>query len=165
MSFDRLRQRIVLKCVLHVQHDYFSSFNQSDHCFLASSSPLTSSLLKPSVVSSDKRQLISLRTSSYANNSCFSHHFRFTEYMGCFTILVENRIFVSSPGDYNLQDISPLYCLRQCGKKYRYATLQEGNICLCADSLPTRGQVDDSECDKPCPGHQSWPSKDQASLK
>ena len=110
-------------------------------------------------------QLISLHTSSYANNNCFSRLFRFTEYMGCFTILDENRIFVSSPGDYNLQDISPLYCLRQCGKKYRYATLQEGNICLCADSLPTRGQVDDSECDKPCPGHQSWPSKDQASLK
>ena len=26
-EIDRLRQRIVLKCVLHVQHDYFSSFN------------------------------------------------------------------------------------------------------------------------------------------
>ena len=26
----RLRQRIELKCVPHVQHDYFSSFNQSD---------------------------------------------------------------------------------------------------------------------------------------
>ena len=25
LSFDRLRQRIVLKCVPHVQHDYFSS--------------------------------------------------------------------------------------------------------------------------------------------
>ena len=30
----RIRQRILLKCVSHVQHDYFSSFNQSDHCFL-----------------------------------------------------------------------------------------------------------------------------------
>ena len=27
-SFGRLRQRIVLKCVPHVQHDYFSSFIQ-----------------------------------------------------------------------------------------------------------------------------------------
>ena len=46
LSSDRPRQRIVLKCVPHVQHDYFSSFNQSDHCFLASSLPLPSSLLK-----------------------------------------------------------------------------------------------------------------------
>ena len=38
--------RIVLKCVPHVQHDYFSAFNQSDHCFLASSLPWHSSLLK-----------------------------------------------------------------------------------------------------------------------
>ena len=46
MSFGRLRQRILLKCMSHVQHDYFSSFNQSDHCFLALSLPLPSSLLK-----------------------------------------------------------------------------------------------------------------------
>ena len=46
LAFGRLRQRIVLKCLPHVQHDYFSSFNQSDHCFLASSLLLTSSLLK-----------------------------------------------------------------------------------------------------------------------
>ena len=37
LSFGRLRQRIVLKCVPHVRHDYFASFNQSHHCFLASS--------------------------------------------------------------------------------------------------------------------------------
>ena len=35
LSFGRLRQRIVVKCVPHVQHDYLSSFNQSDHCSLA----------------------------------------------------------------------------------------------------------------------------------
>ena len=34
LSLGRLCQRILLKCV-HVQQDYFSSFNQSDHCFLA----------------------------------------------------------------------------------------------------------------------------------
>jgi len=45
LSFGRLRQRIVLKCVPHVQHDYFSSFNQS-HRFLAQSLPLPSSLLE-----------------------------------------------------------------------------------------------------------------------
>ena len=45
-SFGRLRQRFVLKWVPYVQHGYFSSFHQSDHCFLASSLPLLSSLLK-----------------------------------------------------------------------------------------------------------------------
>ena len=30
-SFGRLRQNIALKSVPHVQHDYFSSFNQSNH--------------------------------------------------------------------------------------------------------------------------------------
>ena len=37
---------MLLKSVPHVQHDYFSSFNQSDHCFLVLSLPLPSSLLK-----------------------------------------------------------------------------------------------------------------------
>ena len=37
---------MLLKCVPHVQHDYFSSFNQSDHCFLVLSLSLPSSLLK-----------------------------------------------------------------------------------------------------------------------
>ena len=46
MSFGTLRHRIVQKCLPHVQHDYFSPFNQSDHCFLASSLPMVSSLLK-----------------------------------------------------------------------------------------------------------------------
>ena len=41
-----LRQRIRLKCVPHVHHYYFTSFNQSDHCFLALSLPLPSSFLK-----------------------------------------------------------------------------------------------------------------------
>ena len=36
----------MIKCVPHVQHDCFSSFNQSDHCFLVSSLPLPSSLRK-----------------------------------------------------------------------------------------------------------------------
>ena len=29
-SFSRLRQKIAVKSVLHLQHDYFSSFNQSN---------------------------------------------------------------------------------------------------------------------------------------
>ena len=46
LPFSRLRQRITVKCVPHAQHDYFSSFNQSDHCFVASSLPSPSPLLK-----------------------------------------------------------------------------------------------------------------------
>ena len=42
----RICQRIVLKCVPHVQHDYFSSFNQSGHCYLTASLSMPSSLLK-----------------------------------------------------------------------------------------------------------------------
>ena len=33
MSFGRLSQKIVIKNVSHLQHDYFFSFNQSDYCF------------------------------------------------------------------------------------------------------------------------------------
>ena len=36
--------------VQHVQHDYISSFNQSDHCFLASSLPLPTPFLKLPVI-------------------------------------------------------------------------------------------------------------------
>ena len=50
LSFGRLRQIIVLKCVPHVQHDYFSSFNQSDHCYLALLLPLPLSLLELPVI-------------------------------------------------------------------------------------------------------------------
>ena len=45
-SFGRLRQNIAPKSVLHVQHDYFSSFNQSNHWFVALSLTLPSSDLK-----------------------------------------------------------------------------------------------------------------------
>ena len=40
----------MIKCVPHVQHDCFSSFNQSDHFFLVSSLPLPSSLRKLPIV-------------------------------------------------------------------------------------------------------------------
>ena len=40
----RLRQKIAPKKVPHVQHDYFASFSQSNHSFVAL--PLPSSFLK-----------------------------------------------------------------------------------------------------------------------
>ena len=45
-SFGRLRHNIAPKSVLHVQHDYFSSFNQSNYWFVALSLTLPSSNLK-----------------------------------------------------------------------------------------------------------------------
>ena len=45
-SFGRLRQNIAPKSVPHVQHDYFYSFNQSNHLFVAYSLTLPSSNLK-----------------------------------------------------------------------------------------------------------------------
>ena len=49
-SFGRLRQNIAPKSVLHVQHDYFSSFNQSNHWFVVLSLTLPSSDLKLPIV-------------------------------------------------------------------------------------------------------------------
>ena len=45
-SLGRLRRTIVPKSVLHVQHDYFSSNNQSNHCFVALWLPVPLSNLK-----------------------------------------------------------------------------------------------------------------------
>ena len=49
-SFDKLRRKSALKSVLHAQHDYFSSFNQSHHWFVALSLPLLSWFLKLSII-------------------------------------------------------------------------------------------------------------------
>ena len=45
VAFCRLRQQIATKSVRHVQHDYFSSFNQSNHWYVALSLTLPSSNL------------------------------------------------------------------------------------------------------------------------
>ena len=45
-SFGRLRQNIAPKSVPHVQHDYFSSFDQTNQSFVPLSLPLLSSFLK-----------------------------------------------------------------------------------------------------------------------
>ena len=50
-SFGRLRQNIAPNSVPHVPHDYFSSFNQSNHWFVALSLTLPSSNLKLPIVS------------------------------------------------------------------------------------------------------------------
>ena len=52
-SFGRLRQNIAQKSVPHVQHDYFSSFSQSNHWFVAVLLTLPSSNLKLPFVCSE----------------------------------------------------------------------------------------------------------------
>lgn len=52
-SFARLRQRNVPKYVLHVQIDWFSSFNQSHHCFCRRCSNLLISALQRDDASRD----------------------------------------------------------------------------------------------------------------
>lgn len=83
--------------------------------------------------------------------------FVITEIIGCYTVSEESRIFHSSAGDYNPDDVSPIRCVQLCGVRYKYAALQDGKICLCANSIPTSGKLADAECSTPCPGSNSWP--------
>ena len=54
-------ERIVLNCMPHMQRNYISSFNQSDHCLLVSWLPLLSSLLKLPNAAELRTVLLSLR--------------------------------------------------------------------------------------------------------
>ena len=53
-SFGRQRQNIAPKSVPHVQHDYFSSFNQASHWFVTLSWSLPSSFVKLPFISSTR---------------------------------------------------------------------------------------------------------------
>ena len=67
LLFGRLRQRILLNCVPHVQHDDFALFNQSDHCFLASSLPL--SACQDSCLSQVSKLMVSTREKILMNRN------------------------------------------------------------------------------------------------
>ncbi|KAK3736330.1 hypothetical protein QZH41_020801, partial [Actinostola sp. cb2023] len=77
--------------------------------------------------------------------------------IGCYPVSEESRLFHSSAGDYDPTDVSPMRCVQLCGARYKYAALQAGNICLCANSIPTSGKLNDADCNTPCPGSNSWP--------
>jgi len=67
---------------MHVQHNYFSSFNQSDHYSLASSLPLLSSLLKLPVKQPRrrlwlKRQKIAYLTMKNRSFARFAHFYTY----------------------------------------------------------------------------------------
>ena len=64
----------MIKCIPHVQHEYFSSLNQSDHCFLASPLPLPSSLRKLPIINKCRQLQGSTRVqlSAAAEKDCCS---------------------------------------------------------------------------------------------
>ena len=68
-SIARLSQKIALKGVPHMQHDHFSSINQSNHWFMTLLLPLC----------------ISLTPSSYASNLILVNFFFFVTKFSCFT--------------------------------------------------------------------------------
>ena len=60
---------MLLTCVPHVQHDYFSSFNESDHCFLSSLLPFPSSLHKLLLAFLDPGVSVYYSVQDYQNTS------------------------------------------------------------------------------------------------
>ena len=75
LSFGRLRQRILLKCRPHVLQDYFFSFDQPDHCFLALSLSLTSSLLKLPIMSVAQLLVSEWACQPFSPSAWISHAF------------------------------------------------------------------------------------------
>ena len=81
--------RVARECVPHVQHDYFSSFNQSDHCFLASS------LLRPCVrFPTGTRAAGRLRTAEWRKN--VARHCAFLVLWGIFFVILPSSVFLPS---------------------------------------------------------------------
>ena len=76
-SFCRLRKNIAPKSVPHVQQDYFSSFNQSNHWFVALSLTLPSSNLKLPNGSQQRKQ----RTETLLENKHCSQLWLFCYYL------------------------------------------------------------------------------------
>ena len=77
--------------------------------------------------------------------------------MGCFTEDIENRVFSHASGDYRLNDISPVQCMVACGRRFKYAALQNGQFCMCSDQRPINS-ANEADCSAVCPGTLSYPS-------
>jgi len=58
LSFGRPHQKIAPKSALHVQHDYFFSFNQSNHWFVALPLPLASSNLPTKALTAEAHSAV-----------------------------------------------------------------------------------------------------------
>eukprot|EP00794_Sanderia_malayensis_P014077 gene14077-15546_t len=79
------------------------------------------------------------------------------EYVGCFKEDTNNRVFIYTPDDYRMNELSPIQCMVTCGQRYKYAAIQQGIICMCSDVLRNQ-PVNESNCNSVCPGTVHYPS-------
>ncbi|XP_072168355.1 uncharacterized protein [Diadema setosum] len=71
---------------------------------------------------------------------------------GCYQVDVDNRIFVTSAGDYDPDDLDHASCAEECGLlDYQHAAVTGGRYCLCADT--TISGADTGSCDIDCSGN------------
>lgn len=74
--------------------------------------------------------------------------------LGCFAENLANREFSVLAGNYNTSLLKPEHCVRLCGRfSFRYAALQNGDLCLCGNSYGAYGGS--SSCDVHCTGESS----------
>ena len=71
LSFGRQRQRNMLKCVPRVQHEYFSTFNQSYHWFVALS--LSWSYLLVSIITCHQKNISRANSTKHNVTGCRTH--------------------------------------------------------------------------------------------
>ena len=76
--------------------------------------------------------------------------------IGCYTESPLNRKFRVSPGDYRPWSLTPFDCVKLCGNmKYNFAALQNGNLCLCANSFNS-SRAKSSNCNLNCTGDRNY---------
>ncbi|XP_070581220.1 polycystin family receptor for egg jelly-like isoform X2 [Ptychodera flava] len=77
------------------------------------------------------------------------------QYLGCYFIDKENRVFGVSPGNYDPNALTIEMCTGACSNLgYHYAAVEAGAFCFCSDNNYDLSAVqpDDTNCDTPCTG-------------
>lgn len=75
----------------------------------------------------------------------------FTEHMGCYADDNQTPVFTISPGDYKPDDLNPVSCMNTCGKRWHFAGIRNGNLCMCSKRRPPNGNFVNSDlCDANC---------------
>ena len=74
------------------------------------------------------------------------------KYLGCFKDSLEKRIFNGTRFRLTNNN-SPQACVKFClDRRFSMAGVQFGFWCECGNSMASNVKVDESRCDKPCPG-------------